>query len=284
MKNIKKFLLTIAMTMALGTSAFAASGFEFLLNVPFGMNVGIPKYTKGLVFVNEGNMPIGADVGIDAQIGYMFQVKENFGISALAELGYSYDIYGFDYNSSEYISMPISISGINVNVNANVNYLINCKQAYHSFKIGLLPKFNISVGSKGAIAIGIGGGVKIPGSGKVTITTTGDATVTSPIQTTMGFDDKREVAVKRKDITDTFSPSVIGYLKVTFDYYLFFTDNIAMNFGLYLGGAFGPDVKDLNIVSRISGFDFSPQLNDTKIGANAFDIGLQLGFRYGPKA
>ena len=281
MKNIKKILLITAMTMALGISAFAASGFEFLLNVPFGMNVGIPKYTKGLTLVDEGNMPIGADVGIDAQIGYMFQVKENFAISALAELGYSWDLYGFDYNSYENVSMPFPIVG---DVNANVSYLINCKQSYHSFKIGLLPKFNIGIGSKGAIAIGIGGGVKIPGSGKLKITTTGDATVTSPIQTTIGFDDKREVAVKRKDITDTFTPAVIGYLKVTFDYYLFFMDNIAMNFGLYLGGAFGPDVKDLNIVSRISGFDFAPQLNDTKIGANAFEIGLQLGFRYGPKA
>ena len=63
-----------------------------------------------------------------------------------------------------------------------------------------------------------------------------------------------------------FSPSVIGYMKVTFDYYLFFTDNIAVNFGLYLGGDFGLKEKD------------------TKMGGDAFDIGLQLGFRFGPKA
>ena len=74
------------------------------------------------------------------------------------------------------------------------------------------------------------------------------------------------INLKRKDITDLFSPSVIGYMKVTFDYYLFFTDNIAMNFGLYLGG------------------DFAPKQKDTKIGLDAFDIGLQLGFRFGPKA
>ena len=40
MKKIKKFLLTIAMTMSLGTSAFASSGLEFILNVPFGLSVG----------------------------------------------------------------------------------------------------------------------------------------------------------------------------------------------------------------------------------------------------
>ena len=63
-----------------------------------------------------------------------------------------------------------------------------------------------------------------------------------------------------------FSPSVIGYMKVTFDYYLFFTDNIGMNFGFYLGG------------------DFAPKDKESKVGCNAFDFGLQLGFRFGPKA
>ena len=49
MKNLKKIILTMAMTMALGTSAFAASGFEFLLNVPFGMHKSYPnKETKYL--------------------------------------------------------------------------------------------------------------------------------------------------------------------------------------------------------------------------------------------
>ncbi len=39
-----------------------------------------------------------------------------------------------------------------------------------------------------------------------------------------------------------------------------------MEFGLYLGG------------------DFAPKQKETKIGLDAFDIGLQLGFRFGPKA
>ena len=270
MKNIKKFFLTMAMTMALGTSAFAASGFEFLLNVPFGMNVGIPKSAKNLVMDSGGSQPIGADVGIDAQIGYMFQVKENLAISVLGELGYSYDSYGFDYGASD------TISGV------SYSYNISCKQSYHSFKLGLLPKFNIGVGN-GAIAIGIGGGVKIPCSGKLK-TRIGDINING---NNAGLEDKREIDITRKDITDTFSPSIIGYLKVTFDYYLFFTDNIAMNFGLYLGGDFGPNVKDLKIVTSkiplLSPYNM-PISKDSKIGANAFEIGLQIGFRYGLKA
>ena len=39
-----------------------------------------------------------------------------------------------------------------------------------------------------------------------------------------------------------------------------------MNFGLYLGG------------------DFAPKQKELEIGGNSFDIELQLGFRFGPKA
>ena len=236
MKNIKKFLLITAMTMALGTSAFAESGFEFLLNVPFGLNVGLPtKETKDMFGGGENHIHMGADVGVDAQIGYMFQVSSGFGISALAELGYSFDSYGYGYDYGE---------GGNSTKYSQWNF-------YHSFKLGLLPKFNIGVG-RGAIALGIGGGAKIPLAGKSRTTiTVGDV------------ETKTEIDLKRQDIVDFFSPSVIGYLKVTFDYYLLFTDKIGMNFGFYLGGDFAPKTE--------------------RIGVNAFDFGLQLGFRFGPR-
>ena len=235
MKKIKKFLLTIARTMALGTSAFAESGFEFLLNVPFGINYSIPTKDIGL----KG--ALGGGVGVDAQIGYMFQVSSGFGISALAELGYSADWYSYSAGASVTTgsSNPDAIG-----VQLKESFIVF---NFHSFKIGVLPKFNIGVGS-GAIAIGIGGGVKIPVAGKI------------------GLPNNEGGDVKRQDIVDLFSPSVIGYVKATFDYYLFFTDNIAMNFGLYLGGDFGPKIKEV------------------KIGGDAFDFGLQLGFRFGPKA
>ena len=43
MKNIKKFIIIMAMTMIFSVSAFAASGFEFILNVPLGLGIGIPS-------------------------------------------------------------------------------------------------------------------------------------------------------------------------------------------------------------------------------------------------
>ena len=256
MKKIKKFLLTIAMTMALGTSAFAASGFEFLFQLAGGAGVVIPnKEAKDLGIKGT----LSADADVSAQIGYMFQVKEGFGISVLGELGYSFDGYTMGYGNTSVVSA--SIGGGNTTYSAEDGLDIGLY--YHSFKLGLLPKFNIGFGGRHGLAIGIGGGVKIPLAGKqsLTSTTVGDSYTTSEEAKT-----QIDIALKRKDITDMFSPSVIGYMKVTFDYYLFFTDNIGMNFGLYLGG------------------DFAPKIKDVKYGYNSFDMGLQLGFRFGPKA
>ena len=251
MKKIKKFLLTIAMTMIFSVSAFAASGFEFLFQLAGGAGVVIPnKEAKDLGIKGT----LSADADISAQIGYMFQVKDGFGISVLGELGYSWDAYAMGYCSTG----VVSIGG-----NYSAEDGLDISLYYHSFKLGLLPKFNIGLGGRHGLAIGIGGGVKIPLAGNMLTTSTfavDGATTIEDVKSTV------DINLKRKDITDFFSPSVIGYMKVSFDYYLFFTDNIAMNFGLYLGGDFGPKQKD------------------TKIGGDAFDIGLQLGFRFGPKA
>ena len=232
MKKIKKFLLTMAMTMALGTSAFASSGFEFLLNWSGGLKVGIPnKAAKDIGFKKGG----GFDTAITAQIGYMFQVKDGFGISLLGELGYALDYYNMFSDIASLSSM------------------------FNSFQLGLLPKFNIGFGGRHGLAIGIGGGVKIPISGNYTLNLKLNGTNPDGSALT-------QLDLKREDIISMYNPALIGYIKASIDYYLFFTDSIAMEFGLYLGG------------------DFAPKQKETKIGLDAFDIGLQLGFRFGPKA
>ena len=235
MKKIKKFLLTMAMTMALGTSAFASSGFEFLLNWSGGLKIGIPnKAAKDIGFKKGG----GFDTAITAQIGYMFQVKDGFGISLLGELGYAFDYYNMETDTA--INMGVS-------------------SMFNSFQLGLLPKFNIGFGGRHGLAIGIGGGVKIPISGNYTLNLKLNGTNPDGSALT-------QLDLKREDIISMYNPALIGYIKASIDYYLFFTDSIAMEFGLYLGG------------------DFAPKQKDTKIGLDAFDIGLQLGFRFGPKA
>ena len=235
MKKIKKFLLTMAMTMALGTSAFASSGFEFLLNWSGGLKIGIPNKAAKTIGYEKGG---GFDTAITAQIGYMFQVKDGFGISLLGELGYAFDYYNMETDTA-------------INMSAS--------SMFNSFQLGLLPKFNIGFGGRHGLAIGIGGGVKIPISGNYTLNLKLNGTNPDGSALT-------QLDLKREDIISMYNPALIGYIKASIDYYLFFTDSIAMEFGLYLGG------------------DFAPKQKDTKIGLDAFDIGLQLGFRFGPKA
>ncbi|TXJ35944.1 PorT family protein [Brachyspira aalborgi] len=232
MKKIKKFLLTMAMTMALGTSAFASSGFEFLLNWSGGLKLGIPNKAAKTIGYEKGG---GFDTAITAQIGYMFQVKDGFGISLLGELGYALDYYNMFSDISSLSSM------------------------FNSFQLGLLPKFNIGFGGRHGLAIGIGGGVKIPISGNYTLNL--DLNGANPDGSAL-----TQLDLKREDIISMYNPALIGYIKASIDYYLFFTDSIAMEFGLYLGGDFGMKTKI------------------GKVGLDAFDIGLQLGFRFGPKA
>ena len=161
MKKIKKFLLTIAMTMIFSVSAFAASGFEFLFQLAGGAGVVIPtKEAKDLLGVKG---ELSADADVSAQIGYMFQVKDGFGISVLGELGYAWDIYSMGYGDTTIAN----VAG-NYIAKDGVDFI----QYYHSFKIGLLPKFNIGFGGRHGLAIGIGGGVKIPLAGHQSIINT----------------------------------------------------------------------------------------------------------------
>ena len=237
MKNIKKFLLITAMTMALGTSAFAESGFEFILNVPLGAGITIPdKDLKDAGYKGTA----GFEAGVSAQLGYMFQVVNGFGISALVELGYAHDHFGTS------IEADLGALGIGTGT-----YKVSDSYALDSFQIGLLPKFNI-----GAFSIGIGGGVKVPLGGKYTMKV-GD--VKDSLKYAMG------------DALSRFTPPVIGYIKATFDYSIFFTDRLAFNIGLYLGGDIAKQEVGIGDVSATS-------------TTSSFDIGVELGLKFGPRA
>ena len=228
MKKIKKFLLTIAMTMIFSVSAFAASGFEFILNVPLGVGISIPdKDLKKAGYKGTA----GFEAGVSAQLGYMFQVVNGFGISALVELGYAHDTFAMSYNDAG-VKGSQSIS-------------------FESVQIGLLPKFNI-----GAFAIGIGGGIKMPLAGK---------------QTLKFGSEKYSEKLAMDYFWNAFNPGLIGYIKGTFDYSIFFMDNLAFNIGLYLGYDMlkTKAVQELDIKSEMEG---------------VFDIGVELGLKFGPRA
>ena len=80
------------------------------------------------------------------------------------------------------------------------------------------------------------------------------------------------------DKKSKFKPAdaVQGYIKLTFDYSLFFTDNLAMNFGLYLG-------YDTPLTATARDASYFTALFE-RVNVHDFNVGLQLGFRFGPKA
>ena len=237
MKNIKKFIVIMAMTMIFSVSAFAASGFEFILNVPLGLGIGIPSKSEKDIKWKSG---IGFDAGVSAQLGYMFQVKSGFGISVLGELGYAH--------TTRALTQKYEELGIKTSIYAA--YIMD------SFQIGLLPKINI-----GAFAIGIGGGVKIP----VAFQLSSKAKIGDQI-----IEEGKE-KIDMKLFREKYSPAVIGYIKGTFDYSIFFTDKLAFNIGLYLG---------YDILKTKA----TPELGEKSEIEGVFDIGVELGLKFGPKA
>ena len=199
MKTFKKLFLTIAMTMIVGVSAFAESSSEFILNGHAGLGMGIPpKFLKD----NAGAKgELGLDAGASIQFGRLHHITRGFGISMLAEIGYSRDTFA---NSVDASSLGIIGGG-----RASFSY------RFDSLQIGLLPKFNI-----GSFYIGIGGGVKIPlGGGKETVK--------------IGSE-KESIKLSRDDIKNLINPMIIGYVKGTLGYSIFLTDSFAFNIGLYL--------------------------------------------------
>ena len=237
MKKIKKFIVIMAMTMIFSVSAFAASGFEFILNVPLGLGIGIPTKSEKDIKWKSG---IGFDTGVTAQLGYMFQVKNGFGISVLGELGYAH--------TTRALTQKYEELGIKTSIYAA--YIMD------SFQIGLLPKINI-----GAFAIGIGGGVKLPVAAQVHYKAKiGDQII-----------EEGKEKMDMKLFREMYSPAIIGYIKGTFDYSIFFTDKLAFNIGLYLG-------YDMLKTKA------TPELGEKSEIEGVFDIGVELGLKFGPKA
>ena len=134
MKDLKRLFFIISIFAIFNISAFAESGFEFLVNMQLGMGAGIPtKSMKDIGFKND----VGFDFSGGFQFGYLFQVKNNFGVSLLGELGYSISSYSItgkiniseqiaaELNKLGYVNIDISKLGMFNNISASfINNLI----------------------------------------------------------------------------------------------------------------------------------------------------------------
>lgn len=235
MKKIKKLLLIFSIFAISNISVFAASGFETIINVPLGLSIGVPTGTYETLS-DKGK--VGFDSGVTAQIGYMIGIGK-LGISILGEFGYGYDSYKMYLLQSEILGQKTEM---------------NLSMYTHSFQVGLLPKINI-----GQFAIGVGAGVKIPITAVYEVDTTA-----------FGLNEKATTDLKRKDIEKIYNGrNVIPYIKLTFDYSIFFGSKMALNIGAYLGYDFGLAQKNA--------------IDNEYNSVDSFDLGLQLGLRFASK-
>ena len=205
MNKTKKIILILLFIVSISSSVFAASGFEFILNVPLGVDIGMDVRNK--IKNNEKYEALKPSAFLDAgatlQFGYMLQVANNVGLSLLAETGYSYTSFPYlDPNNSK----------------AGITFV------YDTVQVGVLPKINI-----GNTSIGIGAGVKLPLAG------------TQIEYNSTGTESKHKLSYE--DIKNGSISSVIPYVKLTFDYSIFLADLHALNIGAYVGYNFGLSPK-----------------------------------------
>lgn len=219
MKYLRKIFTTMALMTIFSVSVFAKSGFEFHYNALIGVGVSFPT-------TSMKDMGFKSDIGFDGtglfQIGYMRQVKEDFGISYLLELGYNFSSYTIsgkpDFNSLVSVALN-EMFGININpsqVGMPNDMSVALDFTFYNIQVGLFPKFNF-----GNFSIGIGGGVKIPVIGEMSVTATA-----------INVEETQELS--RVDIADWFNPPIFGYVKTSLAYSYYLTDKIALDFGLYL--------------------------------------------------
>ena len=264
MKDLKRLFFIVSIFIIFNISAFAKSGFEFILNVPIGGNYAYPtKNMKINVDYVRYEMEgfFGFDIGVVAQLGYMFQIKDSFGISVLGEIGYARDNYKFEYHEDN-----LGSYGGKFTIHHN------------SVQIGLLPKLNIK-----GFSIGIGGGIKIP----VSFSYEEEETYsTSTSFSRIGTDSEPYYGKLMSKVNR--DNKIIYYAKITLDYSLFFNENLAFNIGLYFGYDFFPKYQILAFNYYTAGAD--PFLDSGKgyyvekaKSHGTFDFGVQLGLRFGPR-
>ena len=272
MQNLKKLFFIISIIAIFSVSAFAESGAEFILNVPIGASYSI--ISQNMKDVQMKNY-FGFDVGVNAQFGGMLQIKEGFGLSVLADIGYSHDNYKIKYDG---------------------DYLKDYYFRYDSVQVGLLSKFNIE-----GFSIGIGGGIKFPiydywGYSYKYKNNYSSSYASYSVQpndenSTSGENDYDHVYSGDEQWVDyvymygenmVYKPYYfIPYAKLTLDYSIFIAQKWAVNIGLYCRYDFLPERKrDIFYYNRET-YDYG--YVDKPKNYGTLNFGIQLGLRFGPR-
>ena len=86
----KKYIIFIILLISTYKTSFSEikGGFEAIINVPLGMGITVKQ--KNVDVQGNPKGKVNFQGGIEANLGYMFQIKEEMGVSLLGVLGYSY--------------------------------------------------------------------------------------------------------------------------------------------------------------------------------------------------
>ena len=250
---MKRLFFIVSIFTIFNISAFAKNDFEFILNAPLGASYSIISQNMKDYGIKNS---FGFDVGVNAQFGGMFQIKEGFGISVLGDIGYSHDDYKIKYYYK------------------NLEYYYF---RYDGIQIGLLTKINVR-----GFSIGIGGGINFPIFGYWNYTYKYDYSTVPYYSYSVANNESipdgemfgwTDATMSADDIEAKREPYyVIPYAKLTFDYYIFFTQKWAVNVGLYCRYDFLPK----NEIHYSDGVE-KPKNYGT------LNFGVQLGLRFGPR-
>jgi len=271
----KRIVMALIATVIFASTAMAQSGFEFGITFPIGASISLPiqkikggldattvKYYEDTAYKTSAGFEWGATL----QIGYMFAVGNDMGVSALLDIGYHRDVFAF---SSKQERQHATAATHYKKVDVRISF------EFDTLQIGVLPKFRIK-----NMAIGLGGGVKIPLGGTQYGQDSSYNIITGGEVNADKLETEVENAFTKKDIDDSFKSAIIPYLKVTFDYMLPISEKTSLTFGAYVG-------YDFNLEEKIGSNDYGSTFRgfDTlydKVSFGAIDVGVQIGLRFGP--
>ncbi|ADG72886.1 hypothetical protein [Brachyspira murdochii] len=97
MLKLSKIVLISSLLVLVQQISYAKiGGFELIVNVPIG--AGITLVNKNVSVAGNPKLGGNFQIGLEANIGYMFQIMDNMGVSLLGSLGY--DFTGFSYSKN----------------------------------------------------------------------------------------------------------------------------------------------------------------------------------------
>ena len=231
---MKKILSISFLIFLISLSNLFSSDFE--PGIGFVLPLGASISQKSQIHNANADKNNGTLSGKSAfEFGFSITPGMYKGFSVALDLGYHRDVYSYKENKlggSQYKE-------------------VSTKYSFDTINIGLLPKFNIA-----RFFIGIGGGIKLLVSGS-------EKTQNYNEEKSQFFDS--ETAYNFNAIKNKFKNPFVPYIKGTFDYLFFFSDETALGIGLYAGYDFGPQIKD----ERFS-----------KNNLGSFDIGGQISFYF----